>query len=73
MLATNILLSAKNYAKIALLLKFMNMGMVDWSAFFAIQNTYCVESITEFWNEKRSPIIAQLQSKGPVVVLGGNQ
>ncbi|KAK7158576.1 hypothetical protein R3I94_005031 [Phoxinus phoxinus] len=70
MLATNILLSGNNYAKIALLFKFMNMGMVDRSTFFAIQNNYCVDNITEFWNERRSAITAQLHSKGPVVVLG---
>ncbi|KAK0141127.1 hypothetical protein N1851_021867 [Merluccius polli] len=46
--------------------------MVDRSTFFAIQNSYCVDSITEFWNEKISAIIAQLRSKGPVV-LGESQ
>ncbi|XP_059378891.1 uncharacterized protein LOC132114662 [Carassius carassius] len=34
MLACNILLSGNNYAKISLLFKFMNMGMVEKSSFF---------------------------------------
>ena len=73
MLATNILLSGNNYSKIELLFKFLNMGMVGRSTFFAIQNNYCVDIITELWNEKRSAIIGQLRSKGPVVVLGESQ
>ncbi|XP_062379106.1 uncharacterized protein LOC134067711 isoform X2 [Sardina pilchardus] len=70
MLASNILLSGNNYAKISLLFKFMNMGMVERSNFFRIQDSFCVDSIKEFWNEKRAKVITQLQPKGPVVVLG---
>ncbi|XP_059400179.1 uncharacterized protein LOC132131987 [Carassius carassius] len=70
MLACNILLSGNNYAKISLLFKFMNMGMVEKSSFFRIQNSYCVDTIKEFWKEKRADIIAQIQSKGPIVALG---
>ncbi|KAG5281254.1 hypothetical protein AALO_G00069120 [Alosa alosa] len=40
MLASNILLSGSNYAKVSLLFQFMNMGMVDRSSFFTIQDTY---------------------------------
>ncbi|XP_016116920.1 uncharacterized protein [Sinocyclocheilus grahami] len=39
MLATNILLSGNNYAKIALLFKFMRMGMAERTSFFKIQDT----------------------------------
>ena len=70
MLATNILLSGNNFAKISLLFKFMRMGMVDTSSFFRIQDSYCVDTVKEFWSEQRASIISQLQSKGPVVALG---
>ncbi|XP_065133775.1 uncharacterized protein [Paramisgurnus dabryanus] len=70
MLSTNILLSGNNYAKISLLFKFMNMGMVERSTFFRIQDSYCVDTIKEFWDEKRAAVITQLKSKGPVVALG---
>jgi len=69
MLSTNILLSGNNYAKIALLFRFMNMGIVDPNTFFAIQDTYCVDSIKKYWMEKRADVIARLQDKD-VVVLG---
>ena len=69
-MASNLLLSGNNYAKISLLFKFMNMGMVERSNFFRIQDSFCVDSIKEFWNEKRATVITQLQPKGPVVDLG---
>ncbi|CAM4530158.1 unnamed protein product [Leuciscus chuanchicus] len=70
MLAINILLSGNNYRKISLLFDFMKLGMVDRSSFYRIQDAYCVHTIEEFWTEKRNEVIAQVQSKGPVVVLG---
>lgn len=70
MLSSNILLSGNNYAKISLLFKFMKMGMVERSTFFRIQDSYCVDTIKEFWDEKRETVITQLKSKGPVVALG---
>lgn len=70
MLAVNILLSGNNYAKVALLFKFMNMGMVGRSTFFKIQDTCCVDTIKQFWEEKQSAIISRLQPKPSVVVLG---
>lgn len=70
MLAINILLSGNNYRKISLLFDFMKLGMVDRSSFYRIQDAYCVDTIEEFWNEKRNEVIAQVKSKGPVVVLG---
>ena len=45
MLATNILLSGNNFAKIALLFKFMDMGVVTAKTFFSIQGSYCVPGI----------------------------
>lgn len=70
MLSSNILLSGNNFAKISLLFKFMKMGMVVRSTFFRIQDSYCVDTIKEFWDEKRAAVITQLKSKGPVVALG---
>lgn len=69
MLSTNILLSGNNYAKIALLFRFMNMGIFGPNTFFSIQDTYCVDSIKKYWMEKRADVIARLQGKD-VVVLG---
>lgn len=68
-LSTNILLSGNNYAKVALLFKFMNMGMVNRNTFFSIQDTYCVNIIKEFWEERRTEALCRLQGK-EVVVLG---
>ncbi|KAI3366158.1 hypothetical protein L3Q82_009982, partial [Scortum barcoo] len=70
MLASNIILSGNHYAKVALLFKFMKMGVVDRSTFLKIQDSYCVNTIKDFWNNKRSEIVSRLQSKDNVVVLG---
>ncbi len=69
LLSSNILLSGNNYEKVSLLFKFMNMGMVNRTTFFTIQDTYCVKSIKDFWTEKRSEAIIGLQGK-EVVLLG---
>lgn len=70
MLATNILLSGNNYTKIALLFKFMNMGIVANKTFFNIQDTYCVDTVKEFWLENREEVIDGLREKDHIVVLG---
>lgn len=70
MLATNILLSGNNYGKVALLFKFMNMGMVGKDAFYKIQDNYCVDTIEKFWEEKRQVVVSRLQTKANLVVLG---
>lgn len=69
LLSTNILLSGNNYAKVSLLFKFMNIRMVNRNTHFSIQDTYCVDTVKEFWEEKRSEAISRLQGKD-VVVLG---
>nr|XP_043903001.1 uncharacterized protein LOC122782635 [Solea senegalensis] len=53
MLATNILLSGNDYDKIALLFQYMNMNIVAKSTFTAVQHSYCVNTIKEFWQETR--------------------
>ena len=70
MLAVNILLSGSNYAKVDLLFKYMNLGIVAHSTFFRIQNSYCVDSIKGFWKDKRAEIIQRLSTKDNVVALG---
>lgn len=67
-LATNILLSGNNYEKVALLFKNMNMGMVDQTTFALIQDAYCVDTITAFWEERRLDTIAKLCDKHRVVL-----
>uniref|UniRef100_A0A671USX1 Uncharacterized LOC115574863 n=1 Tax=Sparus aurata TaxID=8175 RepID=A0A671USX1_SPAAU len=71
MLATNILLSVSNYANVALLFSFMNMGMVDHTSFYNIQDTYCVDTIKECWEEKRAESIERLQTRDVVIVADG--
>ena len=68
MLASNILLSGNNYYKIAHLFYFMNMGMVNKDTFFAIQDTYVVDGVKEFWEKKRSDSINRLKGKEVVVI-----
>ncbi|XP_058471177.1 uncharacterized protein LOC131444650 [Solea solea] len=53
MLATNILLSGNDYDKIALLFQYMSMNIVAKSSFAAVQHSYCVNTIKEFWQETR--------------------
>ncbi|KAG1928002.1 hypothetical protein F2P79_023847, partial [Pimephales promelas] len=69
LLASNILLSGNNYGKVALLFMFMNMGIVEQSTFFKIQDTYCVDTIKDFWDTHRAGVVSRLQSKDNVVVL----
>ncbi|XP_049420242.1 uncharacterized protein LOC125881220 [Epinephelus fuscoguttatus] len=67
LLSSSILLSGNNYAKVSLLFKFMNIKMVNPNTYFTIQDTYCVDIIKEFWEEKSSKAISQLQGKNVVV------
>ncbi|XP_076150069.1 uncharacterized protein LOC143133954 [Alosa pseudoharengus] len=69
LLSTNILLSGNNYGKVSLLFKFMNMGMVNPNTFCTIQDTYCVDAVKEYWEERNTEAIRRLQGKD-VVVLG---
>ncbi|XP_041959419.1 uncharacterized protein LOC121718472 [Alosa sapidissima] len=71
LLSTNLLLAGNNYAKVALLFKYMNMGMVNPNTFFTIQDTYCVDTVKEFWEEQRSEVISQLQGKDVVLLSDG--
>ncbi|KAM4560719.1 uncharacterized protein V3H82_014797 [Fundulus diaphanus] len=70
MLSANILLSGNNYRKVALLFKFMAMGMVSESTFFRIQDAYCIEPVQEYWDKTRAEVLESLRQKDRVVVLG---
>ncbi len=67
LLSTNILLSGNNYTNIALLFKCMNMGMVNKQTFFTIQDTYCVDAVKDFCEERKSEASGHLQWKDVVV------
>ncbi|XP_044213397.1 uncharacterized protein LOC122986283 [Thunnus albacares] len=68
LLSTNILLSGNNYAKVALLFKYMNMGMVNKNTFFSIQDTYCVDTGKDFWEERKTEALSHLQGRDVVVL-----
>ncbi|XP_073721216.1 uncharacterized protein [Misgurnus anguillicaudatus] len=70
MLGVNILLSGNNFRKIALLFKFMNLGMIDRNTFYKIQNKFCLLNIEDMWKRESSNVISQLSSKDSVVLLG---
>ncbi|KAF0039257.1 hypothetical protein F2P81_007492 [Scophthalmus maximus] len=59
-----------NYTKIAILFRYMNMGVVEGSTFFKVQVTYCIDTIKDFWHNKRVEVVTRLQSKDNVVILG---
>ncbi|CAL8359323.1 unnamed protein product [Gadus morhua 'NCC'] len=69
LLSSNILLSGNNYAKVALLLKFMNIRIVNLTTHYTIQDTYCVDTIKEYWEEKRSEAISRFQGKDVVLLV----
>ncbi|KAK0147922.1 hypothetical protein N1851_012382 [Merluccius polli] len=56
---------------VSLLFHFMNMGMVDHSTFYTIQDTYCVEAIKECWEERRAEAIHRLKDRDVVIVADG--
>ncbi|XP_045924690.1 uncharacterized protein LOC123982843 isoform X2 [Micropterus dolomieu] len=71
LLSTNILLSGNDNAKVALLFKFMNMGMVKKNTFVSIQDAYCVDTGKTFWEERRTEALSGLQGKDVVVLADG--
>ncbi|CAL8378877.1 unnamed protein product [Boreogadus saida] len=57
MLSSSILLSWNNYGKVALLFKFMNLGIVHRTTFFKIQDVYCVDAIEDYWDDKSTVLM----------------
>lgn len=47
----------------------MKMGMVNRNTFFTIQDTYYVDAIKEYWEERRKEAISHLQGKNVMVGL----
>lgn len=70
MLGMNILLSGNNFQKVALLFKFMSMGMIDSTTFHKIQSKFCLSNIEDFWRSDREKVIRELRAKESVVLLG---
>ena len=70
LLSMNILLSGNNYRKVALLFKFMDMGMVAEGTHFRLQDAYCIEPVQEYWEKTRVEVLERWHEKDHVVVLG---
>uniref|UniRef100_A0A8C6UNC1 Uncharacterized protein n=1 Tax=Neogobius melanostomus TaxID=47308 RepID=A0A8C6UNC1_9GOBI len=70
MLGCNILLSGNNYRNIALMFKFMNMGIMDPATYYKIQDGFCVDNIKAFWKSTKQGIINELKTKESIVLLG---
>jgi len=70
MLSANILLSGNNYRKVALLFKFMAMGMVTESTYYRIQDAYCIEPVQDFWENINAKVMERMRQKDHIVVLG---
>ncbi|CAM4732662.1 unnamed protein product [Leuciscus chuanchicus] len=73
MLATNILLSGNNYRKVALLFKFMAMGMVTESTYYRIQDAYCIEPVQDFWDNISAKVMERMRIKHHIVVLANRK
>ena len=69
LLATNILLSGNNYTKLALLFRFMRLGMVSQTRFDRIQTLYAIPAIMTYWEQLRSSTVERLRGR-PVVLAG---
>lgn len=63
----NVPLSDKNQARVALLLKFLNKGMVDKAKFSSIQETSCVNKVNNLLEERRTGALSCLQGNEVVV------
>lgn len=48
----------------------MNMGMVAPTTLCAVQDSYCVEAVKQFWEEERATVIDHLCTKDSVVAMG---
>jgi len=66
---TSLLLSGNNYHKVALMFKFMNVGVPTEPFFHQVQSSYCCPVIDESWKIKQEEIHAELE--GTPLVLAG--
>ena len=73
LLATNIVLSGNNYAKVALLFRFMYLGMISASQFDRVQSLYIVPTVMEYWNatlpSSNYKVTRRLAAEVPCVVV----
>ena len=67
MMATNILLSGNNFAKVSLLLNFTNLGCPQSALFDAVQALHCVPEIEAYWDSLQASVHDQLKDKSLVL------
>ena len=72
LLAVNVLLSGNNYRKTELLLKFMNIGMVNKKAFHNISHKYSAPQIQSFWQDLQNKNIEKAKEQLEGVVVFGD-
>lgn len=61
------MLSGNNYTKVALLFRFMCLGIVSPAQFDRIQSLYIVPAVMEYWEKLRTTTIQQLQGKALIL------
>ena len=71
LLAVNTLLSGNNFQKVALLNKFMNIGMVHKTAFHDICMKYAAPQIEKMWKLEQEKSVSSLRSKEVTVIGDG--
>lgn len=67
LLSTNIFLSGNTYAKVALLFKYMNMGMVSKNTFYSIQDMYGINPVKDLCEKRKTEGLNPLQEKKAMV------
>lgn len=69
-LSAAIVISGNNYAKIAMLLKCLNMGVVHSSLHLVIQRDYTFPAIDSYWEGVQDALLKERQGKD--IVIAGN-
>lgn len=70
-MAGAILLSGNNYQKVALLCKFLNLGLVSSYSFHQIQSHYVVPSVEKLWEKVKGTAQEELRANNVVVAGDG--
>ncbi|XP_071941062.1 uncharacterized protein [Antedon mediterranea] len=69
LMSTALLASGNNYAKIALLAKFLKLHILNVNTYYRIQRKYLVPAVTELWEDTQKEILTAHEGKD-VVLLG---
>ena len=73
LLSAAILFSGSTPGKVLLLLKHLNMASIKERTFFDHQKRYLAPAILSVWNEKKSTLLSECVSKGPLTcTVGGD-